>query len=231
VSAGPLPSRRPSPGARAQSASAAGPAAGAEVLEISAATPRPPSPAQRERRSAILKVAIGFLDEREYEQIHMREIAEAAGVALATLYRYFPSKEQLFAHAFYAWGEPFGALVRSRGQEATDEARLQGAVRRSLRAYERNPRFYRLITNLQLGVDEVASELMLRFGGRYQDVLIGVMEDTHPEDARRIALILVGTLDNLLRNWGAGEISMRQLYKESEAIIALVFAQPRKRAP
>jgi len=194
------------------------------VLAIQEAARRP-SAAQRVRRDSILKVAIGFLDTREYEQIHMREIAEAAGVALGTLYRYFPSKEQLFASAFFAWGEPFSAQGRSR--PATDEARLQAAVRRSLRAYERNPRFYRLITSLQLSVDRAASELMSRFGDRYRVVLAAVMEDMHEEDARRVALMVVGTLDILLRKWSSGELTMPQVYREIEEVVALVFARPR----
>jgi AcrR family transcriptional regulator len=196
----------------------------AEALTIAADT-RPPSAAQRARRDLILQVAIGFLDTREYEQIHMREIAEAAGVALGTLYRYFPSKEQLFASAFFAWGAPFGAQGRSR--PATDEARLQAAVRRSLRAYERNPRFYRLITSLQLSPDKAASELMGRFGDRFRAVLTAVMEDMHEEDARRVALLVVGTLDILLRKWSAGDLTMPQVYREIEEIVALVFARPR----
>lgn len=196
----------------------------AEVLAI-APDAKPPSAAQRARRDLILEVAIGFLDTREYEQIHMREIAEAAGVALGTLYRYFPSKEQLFASAFFAWGEPFGAQGRSRA--ATDEARLQAAVRRSLRAYERNPRFYRLITSLQLSPDKAASELMGRFGDRYRAVLAAVVEDMHEEDARRVALLVVGTLDILLRKWSAGDLTMPQVYREIEEIVALVFARPR----
>jgi AcrR family transcriptional regulator len=203
----------------------------AGALATAADAAKQPSAAQRVRRDGILKVAIGFLDAREYEQVHMREIAETAGVALATLYRYFPSKEQLFASAFYAWGEPFGAQVRSRrGQAVTDEARLQGAVRRSLRAYEQNPRFYRLITSLQLGVDKVASDLMTRFGERYRRVLSEVMEDTDEEDARRVALIVVGALDALLRKWSTGDLTMRQVYKEIEEIIALVFSRPRTKA-
>jgi AcrR family transcriptional regulator len=201
-----------------------------EVLDIFP-VPKQMSANQRERRASILKVAIELLDAREYEQVQVREIAEAAGVALATLYRYFPSKEQLYANAFFAWGAPYGDQVRARrGRAATDEARLQSAIRRSLRAYEQNPRFYRVITGIQVGTDRVASELMSRFGERYRDVLADVMQDTHQEDARRVALIVVGTLDNLLRKWSTGDLSMREVYREIEAIIALVFARPRSKA-
>jgi AcrR family transcriptional regulator len=194
----------------------------AEVVRLSSA--------QRARRETILKVAIELLAKRDYEQIQVREIAEAAGVALATLYRYFPSKEQLYAHAFVAWGEPFGALVRTkRGQAQTDEARLQAAVRSSLRAYEKNPRLYRLITSLEVGADKVAADLMRGFGERYRQILAGVMQDTDEEDAQRMALMVVGALDVLMRKWGCGDISLRQFMEEIEKTVALMFRQPRAR--
>jgi AcrR family transcriptional regulator len=188
------------------------------------------STAQRARRETILKVAIELLDERDYEQIQVREIAEAAGVALATLYRYFPSKEQLYANAFVAWGAPFGALVRTnRGQAQTDEARLQAAVRCSLKAYEKNPRLYRLITSLEVGADKVAADLMRGFGERYQQILAGVMQDTDEQDAQRVALMVVGALDVLMRKWGCGDITLRQFLDEIEKTVALVFRPPRAR--
>jgi AcrR family transcriptional regulator len=199
-------------------------------------TPAPPadvvrlSTAQRARRETILKVAIELLSQRDYEQIQVREIAEAAGVALATLYRYFPSKEQLYAHAFVAWGEPFEALVRAnRDQARTDEARLQAAVRCSLRAYEKNPRLCRLITSLEVGADKVAADLMRGFGERYRQILAGVLQDTDPEDAQRVALMVVGALDILMRKWGCGDIALRRFMDEIEKTVALVFRQPRAR--
>jgi AcrR family transcriptional regulator len=59
--------------------------------------------AQVRRREAAIDQALRDLATRDYESIQMREIAERAGIALATLYRYFPSKEYLFAVALERW--------------------------------------------------------------------------------------------------------------------------------
>jgi hypothetical protein len=39
-------------------------------------------------RGRILEAAVKLLEAREYDQIHVREVAEAAGVALAKLHRF-----------------------------------------------------------------------------------------------------------------------------------------------
>jgi AcrR family transcriptional regulator len=51
-------------------------------------------------RQRILDAALGLFTERGYEATTMRNIAEAAGVALGNSYYYFPSKEHL-VQAFY----------------------------------------------------------------------------------------------------------------------------------
>ena len=65
------------------------------------ATPRAPAePAnddQRERRDRILRVAARMGAELGLEKVQMSDVAQRAGVALGTLYRYYPSKNHLFA--------------------------------------------------------------------------------------------------------------------------------------
>ncbi|MUL81253.1 MULTISPECIES: TetR family transcriptional regulator [unclassified Mycolicibacterium] len=56
----------------------------------------PSSGLQQERREAILRAAAVLAAVRPAEQVQMQEIARSAGVALGTLYRYFPSKMHLF---------------------------------------------------------------------------------------------------------------------------------------
>src|SRR5258708_8914904 len=53
------------------------------------------TPVQKRRRRRIIDAAMELAAEGGYEAVQMREVAARAGVALGTLYRYFPSKEQL----------------------------------------------------------------------------------------------------------------------------------------
>ncbi|MGV9412631.1 TetR family transcriptional regulator [Nocardia sp. NPDC003693] len=52
---------------------------------------------QVERRRAILRAAARLGAEHGLERVQMSEVAQSAGVALGTLYRYYPSKSHLFA--------------------------------------------------------------------------------------------------------------------------------------
>ena len=56
----------------------------------------PSSPEQRARHLRILRAAARLGAEKGLERVQMHEVAKAAGVAIATLYRYFPSKMHLF---------------------------------------------------------------------------------------------------------------------------------------
>ncbi|WP_432920741.1 TetR family transcriptional regulator [Microbispora sp. CA-135349] len=56
----------------------------------------PSSPEQRARHLRILRAAARLGSEKGLERVQMHEVAKEAGVAIATLYRYFPSKIHLF---------------------------------------------------------------------------------------------------------------------------------------
>ncbi|MGI5490836.1 TetR/AcrR family transcriptional regulator [Microtetraspora malaysiensis] len=54
---------------------------------------------KRRTRQAIADAAMRLFAERRFEAVTVNEIAEAAGVAKVTLFKYFPSKESLVLHA------------------------------------------------------------------------------------------------------------------------------------
>ena len=56
----------------------------------------PSSPEQKERYRRILRAAGLQGAEKGLERVQMHDVAKDAGVAIATLYRYFPSKTHLF---------------------------------------------------------------------------------------------------------------------------------------
>ncbi|MBP2453394.1 TetR/AcrR family transcriptional regulator [Mycolicibacterium lutetiense] len=69
-------------------------------------TPREPghasTPRQLERNAAILRTAVRLGALHGLERVQMSDVAAEAGVALGTLYRYYPSKHHLFAAALVA---------------------------------------------------------------------------------------------------------------------------------
>jgi len=57
----------------------------------------PATDEQHARRAAILKAAVRLGKAKQIDRISAQEIAAEAGVALRTLYRYYPSKHHVFA--------------------------------------------------------------------------------------------------------------------------------------
>lgn len=58
---------------------------------------RPPGPTPQgiEARKRLYDTAIGLISERGYEATTLREVADAAGVSVGLLYKYFPSKRSV----------------------------------------------------------------------------------------------------------------------------------------
>jgi AcrR family transcriptional regulator len=52
------------------------------------------------RKALIMDAALELFKRKPFDEIGMRDIAAAAGVSPASIYRYFPSQEELFIEAF-----------------------------------------------------------------------------------------------------------------------------------
>ncbi|MER6108352.1 TetR family transcriptional regulator [Streptomyces hirsutus] len=63
---------------------------------------RPTSAKQHQRYARILRAAARLGAEHGLERMQMHDVARESGVAIATLYRYFPSKAHLFAAVMHA---------------------------------------------------------------------------------------------------------------------------------
>lgn len=71
----------------------------------------PTSVDQKERYRRILRAAARHGADKGIERVQMHEVAKDAGVAIATLYRYFPSKTHLFTALMAAQVERLGDVT------------------------------------------------------------------------------------------------------------------------
>lgn len=194
-------------------------------MESTAAEAR--TPRQRARRDQILASAQQLLHDREYEQIQVRDVAEHAGVALGTLYRYFPSKELLYAHVLLAWSETFESRIRIRNRHArTDADRLRALLRGAVRAYERAPNFFRLLTVLEVTPDPAVQEVFGRFSDGFTTVLRDELTDTDDADARALSFVAGAALFTALRAWAQRGLPIGTAYDRIDATVELIFGGP-----
>lgn len=88
----------------------------------------PSSPGQVERRERILRAAAHIGAEKGLERVQMHEVAKDAGVAIGTLYRYFPSKTHLFTAVMADRVERFDERTRSGPDPAAEPAEAVAQV-------------------------------------------------------------------------------------------------------
>lgn len=81
-----------------------------------------PAPSYRrlnsdERRRQLVDAGAALFAEHTYEEISMRQVAQAAGVSKPLLYHYFPSKIELFKAAVAEKAEELGRLLEPVGEK------------------------------------------------------------------------------------------------------------------
>src|ERR1700676_3194248 len=68
-----------------------------------------------ERRRQVVETGAKLFTEHAFEEISMRQIAEAAGISKALLYHYFPSKIELFKAAVAEQSAELQRLIEPTG--------------------------------------------------------------------------------------------------------------------
>ncbi len=182
------------------------------------------TPAQQARRRRVVEAGLALLQDRDFDKIQMRDIAEEAGVALGTVYHYFSSKEHLFAEVLIEWASSMGTHISShplRGR--SDIERLTEVFHRSVRAFQRQPQLARLIATLEASSDPIATEVLARLGSATTSVYASAMHDVEPERALAIVRVLDAVLASGLRSWVAGRVTSREVKERLSEAIALLL--------
>jgi TetR/AcrR family transcriptional regulator, cholesterol catabolism regulator len=143
------------------------------------------SRSQHQRRRRIVQAAAALASRGGVEAMQMRTVAERAGVALGTLYRYFPSKMDLVVAVVSEEMDTLeGSLERRPPRSDSPAGRAVEVLMRATRGLMREPELAdALIRSLLL------SDVKTDFGDRMTDMLARVAGDgATGDDERRVLL-------------------------------------------
>jgi AcrR family transcriptional regulator len=181
-------------------------------------------PSRAERRSRIIRTALELLSESDYDDIQMRDVAERSDVALATLYRYFPSKEQLFGSVQLEWVERLHRRVTQRGLRGhSDLERLLDVLRRSVRSFKTSPQFYRVLMMLESTKDPVARELYEVMARATADTYREAIRNTDRETAERLLRATLDIMGAEMRAWALERRSIEEAARRIEGSLQVLF--------
>jgi AcrR family transcriptional regulator len=145
---------------------------------------------QAVRRKRVIDAALELAAGGGYEAVQMRDVAEKADVALGTLYRYFPSKDQLLVAALGEWATTLERRLKQKpplGDTPSD--RVIDVLRRATRALERSPSVTAAMVTALSSPDPDAAETKNEVYETLRSIISGAIDGApveHPDEIVRV---------------------------------------------
>jgi TetR/AcrR family transcriptional regulator, cholesterol catabolism regulator len=175
------------------------------------------TPEQLDRRRRLIDAAFELGAEGGYEAVQMREISVTANVALATIYRYFSSKDDLLAAAMTEWTVRLRNRVQQsppRGKTAADQ--MVDVLHRACKAMERQPKLsealVRALSSADAGVQESGADVQRQIASMGDAILV----DFPPELRADILAAISHVWYSTLVSWANGRRDFASVMTELE---------------
>jgi len=167
----------------------------------------PVTPAQQTRYARVLAVAAESLSAAGGDAIQMKDLAQRSGVSLATLYRYFPSKEYvLLAVSLARYQEAARKVYAEEPQGGTVRERVAGHLLREFRAQQRDPRLTATLSQALSDTTRSYSSMIETIEHLHTQILRHVAAAGGPlsEQQQRLLPIVIDIFAAASRQWLAG---------------------------
>ncbi|WP_405634971.1 TetR family transcriptional regulator [Streptomyces sp. NBC_01178] len=189
---------------------------------------RPAAPALTERQEArrrrILHACAQLAGRGGFEAVQMREVAEAAGVALGTLYRYFPSKIHLLVATLQDQLQQLRTTLRRRPPAGDDAAqRVAEALMRAFRALRREPHLADAMVRALTFADRGVSPEVDTVSRLTTAIILDAAGLEHPGPGQLCAVrVIEHTWHSALIAWLSGRASIAQVESDIETACRLI---------
>lgn len=173
---------------------------------------------------SILEVVVSTLETEGYDAVQLRTVAKIAQVSLRTIYKEFPSREELIVAAIARWMQDnvYRAPPHVPVNEPLSE-RVVAILHHLIEPWKRSPRMLEAFVRVRLGphntrlneqgIEEVAQLMRAQFG------------DAPPDQVSDVMMVLDNVLYALLARSVAGQLAFDELLLTSRrAVLRLTAA-------
>jgi AcrR family transcriptional regulator len=137
------------------------------------------------RRDAILDATLVAATTGGYEAVQMRAVAEQVGIAVGTLYRYFPSKTHLLVSALTREFRRLDASLDWAAAGATPRQRLATLTARLHSDWQRDPQLTEAMTRAFVIADTTAADAVDQAAGVIEQLFARALGGGEPTERHR----------------------------------------------
>jgi TetR/AcrR family transcriptional regulator, cholesterol catabolism regulator len=175
--------------------------------------PQPETESQRRRRTRVLDAVISLIEEGE-GNLDIKAVAERSDVALGTIYRYFSSREVLFAEAYLTLrarqAGDFDKVAKATGDR---KKRCLALFEKIIELHSKQPQLWEIATIARSSRHPDIVALRRSTEARTHQLMgeiVGPMPDT---ELKTIIAILDSVYLAQMAFWHSGDISLGEVLK------------------
>jgi TetR/AcrR family transcriptional regulator, cholesterol catabolism regulator len=172
-----------------------------------------PHPAER-----ILDVVIEMLESGGYDAVQLREVARKARIGLGTIYKLFPTRDDLVVTAIEHWMDIH--TYAELGQPVPGETLYDGLMRvfrDVFEPWERSPRMLKAFHRARSGPG--GERLQLQGANAIVPVMRAVLEGGDPVYVEDLGAILTSVAHGLIARFAAGEVDIAEILPTLERAV------------
>lgn len=162
------------------------------------------------RRATLIEAVTELVGDVGHEAVQMRDVAQRSGVALATAYRYFRSKEHLFGAALEEWQQRLTRRTMAAGRAPQSDP-LSGVLeylRRAQRAFGRNPKMTALMLQMMTSTDADVGAAIDRMNKTNAEMFERLLQGFPTEDIPNLSFVLNAILTSAITAMLARSMSL-----------------------
>ncbi|QKW49635.1 TetR family transcriptional regulator [Streptomyces buecherae] len=195
------------------------------MTAVSKPTSAPLTERQEARRRRILHASAQLASRGGFEAVQMRAVAETSGVALGTLYRYFPSKVHLLVATMQDQLQRLHETLRKRPPtEEEPAARVAQTLMRAFRAMQREPQLAEAMARALTFADRSVSPEVDTVSRLTTAIILDAMGLTGTPTPAQLSAVRVieHTWHSALITWLSGRASIAQVKIDIETVCRLI---------